>query len=399
MLMSSRRVIIKKKTILTELIKFQLVIMIVYEGWYLQKFSTIPKMLQLLAATIIGTTALLIVKNVRCGKNTLIKYWLLFGIYSFLAALIVNANKTVVFEALFTYFSFIAVVFCAGAVSKYTSDYSWFSRSVLFVSAISAYFALFHGVPYQNGAYFVTTMSDHNNPNNLGLMMSIGTFMAVFPEQRPRLHSWIVRIALLLAFLWVTINTGSRSSLLCEIAVILLFLYSRFKKTNGSAIERLLKSLSVLAVALVLLTIVMNFVSEGNVAASAIRRLIDEFNVDSFSGRADLYVSAWTMYKEHPICGIGYNCFATLSGYGYFTHSTYMELLACTGTIGFLLFLGPVFAAAWRSLRVFKYDSGRAATILALMLVSGFFGIVYYNMVFLMVLYMEISRIPRRGID
>ena len=54
----------------------------------------------------------------------------------------------------------------------------------------------------------------------------------------------------------------------------------------------------------------------------------------------------------------------------------------------------------WRdrfNAQTFNRDGGRSATILLLMLISGFFGIVYYNMVFLMVLYMEISRIPSRG--
>ena len=161
---------------------------------------------------------------------------------------------------------------------------------------------------------------------------------------------------------------------------------------NQDSVWRLYQPLivSVFVIAIV----VASFIGNANVSGSAIRRLVDKFNVESFSGRTVLYNLAWDMYKEHPIFGIGYNCFASMSGYGYFTHSTYMELLACTGSIGFILFMSPVLSGTVRGLRSFKKDEGRSTTILLMMLVSGLFGIVYYNMVFLMVLYLEISRIP-----
>lgn len=392
--MSNGQVIIKKNTLLVGIIKLQLVLMIVYEGWYLEKYTVVPGLLQVLAATIIGTTGLLLLTKMDSGRNKLVKYWIFFGIYSLFAALIVNAQMAVVLDSLFTYFAFVAVVYCAGVVSKYSSDYSWFSKAILLVSIISAFCALFYGVPYQNGQYFVTTMSDHNNPNTLGLLMGIGTFMAVFPEHKPRKFEWIVRISLLFVFLWVTFNTGSRSALLCELAVVIMFIYTRLKNAKGVARDRLSRNIAIVFGVLIAIAGVFYFVSDANVAGSAIRRLFENFNAESFSGRTDLYDAAWAIYIRYPIFGIGYNCFASLSSFGHFTHSTYMELLACTGTIGFLLFLAPVLKGAWRGIRAFKRDGGRAATILLMMLVSGLFGIVYYHMVFLMVLYIEITRVP-----
>lgn len=394
MLIPSTRETKEKHTFLIAFIKFQLVLMIIYEGWYLEKYTAIPGVLQLLAISIVGSTLLLLLSNPECGKNKLIKFWFSFGLYSIFASLVVDADMSIVLNSLFTFFSFISVVYCAGVISSYTSDYSWFSKAILLTSVISAFFALFYGVPYQNGAYFVTTMSEYNNPNNLGLLMCVGTFVALFPERNPRPFGWLARMVMLVAFLVVTVNTGSRSSLLCEVAVIILFLYARIKRMKGTATERLTKKIALIVSVFVIAIVVASFIGNANVSGSAIRRLVDKFNVESFSGRTVLYNLAWDMYKEHPIFGIGYNCFANMSGYGYFTHSTYMELLACTGSIGFILFMSPVLSGTVRGLRSFKKDEGRSTTILLMMLVSGLFGIVYYNMVFLMVLYLEISRIP-----
>lgn len=393
----SGEIVINSQKVLINLAKIQLFLMIVYEGWYLQKYPAIPGVLQILALTIIFTTTIILLRNLDNGKNRVIKYWVFFGIYSLIAAIFVNASLSVVMDSLFTFFAFIAVVYCAGVVSRYTSDYAWFSRTILFVSLISAFCVLFDGAPYQNGLYYVITMGELNNPNNLGLVMSIGSFMVVFPERKPSLFGWIVRVAILFMFLIVTINTGSRSSVLCELAVIAVFIYTKIKSIEGTRDQRLMKKSAVMLTVVAASVVLLIFVTRNNDAGSAIRRLIENFNNESFTGRTELYDLAWEMYKKSPIFGIGYNCFATLSDVGYFTHSTYMELLACTGTIGFILFLAPVLSGTWRGIKAFKLDGGRAATILIMMLISGFFGIVYYNMVFLMVLYMEINRIPKKG--
>lgn len=388
---------IRKNPQLVSIIKFLVVLMIIYEGWYLQKYNAIPLLLQGLAALIIVLTVVLLIMNTSCKINKLIVYWVIFGVYSLLAAIVVRANMSIVTDSIFTYLAFVAVIGCGGIVAKYTEDYSWFSKAVLLVSVLSAYFALFHAAPYKNGSYFVTTMGWRNNPNNLGLVMGIGTFILLFPERRVTKLGWVVRVFLAFVFFMVTVNTGSRSALVCDLAVIGMFIYSRLRTLKGTRADRLIKKALLIFAVLVVAVVAINMISAGNFSTSGIRRLLDKFNAKSFSGRTDLYDTAWEMYFEHPVFGIGYNCFASTSGYGYFTHSTYMELLACTGTIGFLLFLGPVFSGTLRGLRAFNRDGGRSATILLLILVSGFFGIVYYNMVFLMVLYMEISRIPPRG--
>lgn len=376
--------------------KFLLVLMLFYEGWYLQKFAAISGLLQILALTIVGTTIFLLIPNLASGKNKLIVYWGLFGVFCVFSSKIVAADFSVALNSLITYFAFIAMVYCADVVSRYTNDYTWFSTTIVLVCLLSAFCALFYGVPYRNGAYYVTTMSAHNNPNHLGAMMSIGTFMLLFPKNKPRPAGWCFRIALSSVFFIVALETGSRSALLRELVVIVFFIIVKFKNFKGNFIERISKRLLFLFPLLFILIIVLSMINGNNIAGSAINRLIEEFNSDSFSGRTDLYDLAWNMYKEHPIFGIGYNCFAITSGYDYFTHSTYMELLSCTGTIGFLLFLGPILIATCRSFRAFKKDNGRSTTLLLLMLVSSLFGIVYYNMVFLMVLYLEISQMPSK---
>ena len=63
-----------------------------------------------------------------------------------------------------------------------------------------------------------------------------------------------------------------------------------------------------------------------------------DYALDSDLGRVELYRDAFEEFFSHPLYGLGFNnFFAKFSSY---THSTYVESLACSGIIGFL-YLAP----------------------------------------------------------
>lgn len=62
------------------------------------------------------------------------------------------------------------------------------------------------------------------------------------------------------------------------------------------------------------------------------------------SGRDELYAEAWQLYKAHPFLGVGMGYVGTgPSPYNdmsmYWFHSTLFQVLACTGTVGLLLYI------------------------------------------------------------
>ena len=66
--------------------------------------------------------------------------------------------------------------------------------------------------------------------------------------------------------------------------------------------------------------------------------------------------------------------------------------------IGFILFLLPVIRALFCAIRNIKQDDGQNLSILVLFIVSGFFGIWYYNLLFMIVLYINILMVKRKDV-
>ena len=380
-----------RETGISKTIKILLTILLIYEEWYLEKYSAIPYVLQIIAILIVGLTFLNTYGSLSYYiSNKSFLSWLFFGVFAALNALFFSAEPSYALSSLGTYFSFLAISFCAGVVSQKTCDLEWLRRAMIIVSCMCAFSAIFYGQPYKNGFYYVTTMSQNNNPNNLGLMMSIGIFFMLMPRKKQSAFAWIVRTLLSASFVYVVVNTGSRSSLLCCVTVVAFSLYSHLKNTSGNAVNRFIKRAALILAWMSAFLVIVNTVASFSGSGTALNRLIERFNSDSFGGRTELYDAAWEIFMQHPIVGIGYNCFRVVGGYGYFTHSTYMELLACTGIVGFILFMGPVLSGLKYAMYSMPENQGSKIILLAMLLLSGFFGIVFYNIVFMMVLYLII---------
>lgn len=69
------------------------------------------------------------------------------------------------------------------------------------------------------------------------------------------------------------------------------------------------------------------------------------------STRLQLYKDAVKFWKMSPIFGIGFGQYQVFSSYRLYSHSTYAEILACTGIIGCLLFFIPLFAYSFKLLK------------------------------------------------
>ena len=134
---------------------------------------------------------------------------------------------------------------------------------------------------------------------------------------------------------------------------------------------------------------VIRYMLQNSAEGNSVYRLLHGFNRNEYSGRGDLYQKGWKYFLEYPIFGLGYDCFKVVE-HGVFTHSTYMELLSCTGIVGFVTFLYPVLAGLYENIVFVKNDNGRKLALLLMMIISGTFGILYYNLVFMILIYLMI---------
>jgi O-antigen ligase len=140
--------------------------------------------------------------------------------------------------------------------------------------------------------------------------------------------------------------TGSRGGLIAYGGMLLISFW--FLKPKRVALLRLLSSLA-LAVALVLSL-------QGRNEGARLQE-VDEFTQDT---RLALWGAAGVMFLGHPILGVGYGNYRSLYN-DYLpgvtpdqldSHNLYLQFLAETGTVGFLIFCGLMVAFARMALKL-----------------------------------------------
>lgn len=179
--------------------------------------------------------------------------------------------------------------------------------------------------------------------NDIGSIMAFGCFAVLFAfgtGEKIRLYKTLLKFAYIIAALTVISVAGSRKSILAVIILfILLFLFcgkDYFKKLTWL---KFFGILAVLAVAFyfVYIYLLPDF-EETNLFVRIAGRRAD-VAAESDEGRVNLYLRALKRFGDNFFFGVGFNNFDYLEG--IYTHSTYAEPLACSGIIGFLLYLGP----------------------------------------------------------
>ena len=76
--------------------------------------------------------------------------------------------------------------------------------------------------------------------------------------------------------------------------------------------------------------------------------------------RLGFYKEAWDHFKTHPVFGIGYNQFRVYNAGGYYSHSTYAEILADGGVVGIILFFAPHIWCVLNLIKIAKKYAGNS---------------------------------------
>lgn len=378
------------RPILIFITKILISALLIYQGWYIEKYGPVQNLLQVFAVLIIFFTLLCAFGKPRSHKNinSVGIWWTCFGIVAIIVGQFTR-YAGVVNDALTTYFSFLAICYCVGSIAQYGNN-NWLAWTMIAVSLLSAFSATFSGYNYVNGGYAGITMGPNNNPNNLGMVMSIGVFYLLMPNRKQSMWMWAVRIFLVGVYLNVIVNTGSRSGVLCLGTMVGLSVFFNYKYLRGSEASKLLKRVFLGVACVGAVFFALHFIQGIGSGTSGINRLLDNFNSKSFGGRTSLYLIAFKIFQKAPVFGVGYNGFSVVSNLNYYSHSTYMELLSCTGVVGFLLFQIPIVKGIWNSFKYRTLDRGRSFTLLMLFVVVGFFGILFYYIISMILVYYAI---------
>lgn len=160
----------------------------------------------------------------------------------------------------------------------------------------------------------------------------------------------------MLAFLFLSLMlTGKRFHLAA--AVLVPCVCAVMGETGEKRLSRIRKLAVLGVVGLVLAIIAMNFLTFIPVVKRLTDTVIGVLNgEDISSGRGKLYAFAWELFRNHPVLGVGWSQYPDLM-VGVVTkitpmdvHNIYLQLLAETGIVGFVLMVVPMVLTFWETL-------------------------------------------------
>lgn len=321
--------------------EFFFCIMLLYFEWFSCAFFEIPYMMFFTGAGMIGFLAL----HYYLEDNRMIvpiseEYiiWLLFFIYSFVFGLLVNANFSVFISSIGTSFEYLIIGYAVFLIAAKEKNLDLFINAFLITSVIAAATTILFPVevPHDPGRY---TMGLNSNANSLGITMMIGIFCALYKINFKSLPRTMLLFILIGLMTYTIFLTGSRKSLL--VLALLLVFWSAFSLPKTL---RLLPDnkksyvLGIMGVFILISCLILVPLYLKSTLAARLTLLISEGSTDN---RIPMYKEAIFLFLQNPILGIGFGQFSVVSEFNTYSHSTFAEVLSCTGLLGTVLYFAP----------------------------------------------------------
>lgn len=301
------------------------------------------------------------------------------------------------FSLLYNTTTFICVILVQLILMQYQGNFlNVIEKSAVIASIMAGVYILFkeyHMLVYRwkdfisgNSGYRLG-ISSNINPNSIAWAFGILALLTIYFTIQKR------SILLFFVYVWelvIILFTGSKNGLLLALIPIFYYGIKTLKKMN-------IKFLVITSVALVMLWIAIH---ELPILYTLIGRRIDSalftigFNdgsggnvidAGSTEKRLDMVNVAIKMFSDKPILGWGIGAFAIYSGFGYYCHNNYMEVLVSGGIVLFLFYYIPILILSLKSLCMV---SGPKKDLAIMLLITVFlldFSTVnfYSNIVFL----------------
>ncbi len=235
-----------------------------------------------------------------------------------------------------------------------------------------------------NASFDEGRMSIGINANSFGRIASGMACVFLF---RCKQDKWknIFMNCLTIMFLLFTFLSGSRTSLLlvCVYAIAFM-LFEHPTKSIKKTVGKLLLLLVLLVAGYVcLINIDFLYNSIGNRVESL---LLEMFGLSEGDGstitRINMMNTAREIFAEHPWVGIGMNNFKFATHFGTYAHNTYLELAACLGVVGLVLYYGPLVLYLKQAISGWRKDRDESIVPLAILiafLLGDIGGVSYFN--------------------
>ena len=204
------------------------------------------------------------------------------------------------------------------------------------------------------------TLGSMRNPNSLGFLMVWCVVCALVFWQGSR-RGRMVRKALTLAVVppavFVLLASGSRKSALAM--GLVLFGWATFGRGTTMNVGRVVGSVIVGGVVVIGFVTILPELAERTPVGRRFQQFADSGGGDIGQAivrerRYDMYVAGLRIAVDHPIAGVGLNNFGKYFYSGQYSHSDFIEPLATTGLVGFVLYQSFYFLLISRILRLLR---------------------------------------------
>jgi O-antigen ligase len=304
---------------------------------------------------------------------------LLLGLACWSLGGIVEAQNAAAFRSYFKLILEMAVVvWCVSVALKYSGGMHWFYWTFVVTGVFNVLAAggtlkiesaeLVHGQSLRSAGI-------NANPNSLGFYCFLGIFGALVLFGQTR--SWWRRGGLMAAggvCCYGLVASASRGPLLLTVLTLLLWPVFCFREK----LRETWKVLFVMAAVACAVILGGQWLMENTFMGYRVGQGLQQEDSSS-QARLNLASIGLRLCLSRPIFGIGLGQFPMASGLGAYAHNEWSELLATTGPIGFLLYMG-VYVTMWRRLSRarraatdsrLRYEINTARLIVVVLVVSG----------------------------
>ena len=197
------------------------------------------------------------------------------------------------------------------------------------------------------------------NANGLGFVMLNGVWAVILlyriMDRYLRIVSRLLLIGLLVLFSYYVLNTASRKSLLVLCVMLCLwFVWLLPRRKTGAGV--FFRIFALIIIPLIILPLTAYIMSD-TLIGQRFQHLLDAGGGSAIEGykaniRYALVMDGIEYWLRNPIAGIGIGNFSMVHWSGLYSHSDFIEPLACTGLIGFILYQGFAFSILVRLLKL-----------------------------------------------
>lgn len=263
-----------------------------------------------------------------------IKIMIAFLIYSFITSLLFAEYRGSAFNGLFQLVQNLILMIVTIYIIMREKSIKFPSFTFFVVMSVVSVYSIINAEDIN----IRLALSDSSNSNVLGHNAVCALpFVPFFFTNKNKLIN-IILIALATVFCVTTVLTGSRMSFICAalyVAIMFLYIFPEFSTLRAT------KAVKTLVFSIVLLVIILSCLPllKDTLVFERMDSLMAVFETGEGDGqgRIDLYEKAFSFFKSNPIFGVGYANYASMN-FGTYSHSTYAELLSCSGIVGTVIY-------------------------------------------------------------